>query len=51
MYLYITGFAISAVVTYILSSDSDLKINVLASILIGLSWPLSFPVALLFVAF
>ena len=47
-YIYVTGFTVSTVITFLLSKDPNLKTRWLAAILIGLTWPLSFPVALLF---
>ncbi|HAP0139845.1 TPA: GhoT/OrtT family toxin [Escherichia coli] len=48
IYIYITGFAVSTAITFMLSDDPVRKIKWLAAILIGLTWPLSLPVALLF---
>ncbi|EHD21009.1 MULTISPECIES: GhoT/OrtT family toxin [Brenneria] len=49
--IYFIGFTISLVVTFLLSKDKSLTIRLLASLLIGLTWPLSFPVVLLFSIF
>ena len=46
--IYLCGAGITAVVTFLLSRDPGLNIRLLASVLTGLTWPLSFPVALLF---
>ncbi|WP_072185377.1 GhoT/OrtT family toxin [Citrobacter sp. CtB7.12] len=42
--IYVAGFAASTVITFLLSKDQNLKIRWLAAILIGLTWPLNFPV-------
>ncbi|MCL2898592.1 GhoT/OrtT family toxin [Brenneria tiliae] len=49
--IYFIGFAISLVITFLLSKDKSLAIRLLTSLLIGLTWPLSFPVVLLFSIF
>ncbi|MFE8118679.1 MULTISPECIES: GhoT/OrtT family toxin [Brenneria] len=49
--IYFIGFAISLFVTFLLSRDNSLIIRILTSLLIGLTWPLSFPVVLLFSIF
>nr|WP_275051387.1 GhoT/OrtT family toxin [Brenneria goodwinii] len=49
--IYFIGFAISLFVTFLLSRDNSLLIRILTSLLIGLTWPLSFPVVLLFSIF
>ncbi|PWC14217.1 hypothetical protein B4923_04730 [Brenneria roseae subsp. americana] len=49
--IYFIGFAISMLVTLLLSKDKSWFIRLLASLLIGLTWPLSFPVVLLFSIF
>ncbi|MFC3395250.1 GhoT/OrtT family toxin [Brenneria rubrifaciens] len=49
--IYFIGFAISVLVTLLLSKDKSLHIRLLASLLVGLTWPLSFPVVLLFSIF
>ncbi|MBJ7221145.1 GhoT/OrtT family toxin [Brenneria sp. L3-3C-1] len=49
--IYFIGFAISTLVTFLLSKDKSLAIRLLASLLIGFTWPLSFPVVLLFSIF
>ncbi|QQG26972.1 GhoT/OrtT family toxin [Pectobacterium carotovorum] len=48
---YTIGFAVSLIVTFLLSKDKSLLIRFLASLMIGLTWPLSFPVVLLFSIF
>ncbi|WP_409307151.1 GhoT/OrtT family toxin [Pectobacterium sp. B1J-3] len=49
--IYFIGFVISMLVTLLLSKDKSWFIRILASLLIGLTWPLSFPVVLLFSMF
>ncbi|MDX5627346.1 MULTISPECIES: GhoT/OrtT family toxin [unclassified Brenneria] len=49
--IYVIGFVISLVVTFLLSRDNSLTIRFLTSLLIGVTWPLSFPVVLLFSIF
>ncbi|MEC5341111.1 GhoT/OrtT family toxin [Brenneria populi] len=49
--IYCIGFVISLLVTFLLSRDNSLTIRVLTSLLIGVTWPLSFPVVLLFSIF
>ncbi|MCV9877743.1 GhoT/OrtT family toxin [Brenneria izbisi] len=49
--VYFIGFAISLLVTLRLSKDKSWSIRLLAALLIGLTWPLSFPVVLLFSIF
>lgn len=48
--IYLIGLCITAFVVFCFSRDS-LKIRLLAALLIGLTWPLSFPVALIFLFF
>lgn len=45
---YMLGAIIAMVITFLLSRDKSLLMRFLASILIGLTWPLSFPLVLLF---
>ncbi|MFT8211273.1 MAG: GhoT/OrtT family toxin [Symbiopectobacterium sp.] len=45
---YLFGAIIAMVITFLLSRDKSLLMRFLASILIGLTWPLSFPLVLLF---
>ncbi|MEH0835424.1 GhoT/OrtT family toxin [Pectobacterium cacticida] len=49
--IYMFGFVISLTVTFLLSKDKSLFMRFLASLMIGLTWPLSFPVVLLFSIF
>ncbi|MEI3776908.1 GhoT/OrtT family toxin [Pectobacterium brasiliense] len=48
---YMIGFVISLIVTFLLSKDESLLIRFFASLIVGLTWPLSFPVVLLFSIF
>ncbi|MEH2920874.1 GhoT/OrtT family toxin [Samsonia erythrinae] len=48
---YLIGFVISTIVTFLLSKDKSLFIRSLASLMVGLTWPMSFPIALLFSIF
>ncbi|MGL9759777.1 MAG: GhoT/OrtT family toxin [Symbiopectobacterium sp.] len=45
---YLLGTIIVMVITFLLSRDKSLLMRFLASILIGLTWPLSFLLVLLF---
>ncbi|KML68072.1 membrane protein [Pectobacterium peruviense] len=45
------GFFVALIVTFLLSKDKSLLIRFFASLLVGLTWPLSFPVVLLFSIF
>lgn len=47
---YVVMAVISAVATYFLARDNR-KVRLLSAILIGATWPISFPVALLFSLF
>jgi hypothetical protein len=48
---YFSGLAFSVLFTLWVSRDSSFLIRLLASALIGLTWPLSLPVVLLFSLF
>ncbi|WP_409160750.1 GhoT/OrtT family toxin [Pectobacterium sp. B2J-2] len=48
---YTIGFIIALTVTFLLSKDKSLFMRFFASLIIGLTWPLSFPVVLLFSLF
>lgn len=48
--VYLTLAAFSGLVTWFLTRDKK-SMRLLASLLIALTWPLSFPVALLFAIF
>ncbi|GKW14594.1 GhoT/OrtT family toxin [Pectobacterium actinidiae] len=48
---YMIGFVVSLIVTFLLSKDKSLLIRFFASLIVGLTWPLSFPVVLLFSIF
>ncbi|MGK2889133.1 MAG: GhoT/OrtT family toxin [Candidatus Malihini olakiniferum] len=45
---YLFGAIIATVITFLLSRDKSLLMRFMASILTGLTWPLSFPLVLLF---
>ncbi|KFK94447.1 MULTISPECIES: GhoT/OrtT family toxin [unclassified Serratia (in: enterobacteria)] len=49
-YFYLIGLLISMVFTYLVSKDS-IKIRCISAVTIGLTWPLSLPVVLLFALF
>ncbi len=49
--IFLIGFALSALFTLLISRDSSFKIRLFTSGIIGLTWPLSFPVVLLFSLF
>ncbi|AJC66796.1 MULTISPECIES: GhoT/OrtT family toxin [Dickeya] len=46
--LYFLGLAVSMIFTFFMSKDNSLIMRFLASILIGITWPLSFPVVIVF---
>nr|WP_246859075.1 GhoT/OrtT family toxin [Dickeya oryzae] len=46
--LYFLGFAVSMIFTFFMSKDNSLIMRFLAAILIGITWPLSFPVVIVF---
>ncbi|QWC50706.1 GhoT/OrtT family toxin [Pectobacterium atrosepticum] len=48
---YMIGFVVSLIVTFLLSKDKSLFIRFFASLIVGITWPLSFPVVLLFSIF
>ncbi|PKX81404.1 GhoT/OrtT family toxin [Pectobacterium peruviense] len=50
-FTYMIGFFVALIVTFLLSKDKSLLIRFFASLLVGLTWPLSFPVVLLFSIF
>lgn len=45
---YFVGAGVSLLITFWLSRDNALSMRLLAAVLIALTWPLSFPVVLLF---
>ncbi|AVJ17966.1 GhoT/OrtT family toxin [Serratia rhizosphaerae] len=49
-YFYLFGFLFSVVFTYLVSRDT-IKIRCLSALTIGLTWPLSLPVVLMFSLF
>ncbi|ACZ76427.1 MULTISPECIES: GhoT/OrtT family toxin [Dickeya] len=46
--LYFLGLAVSMIFTFFMSKDNSLIMRFLAAILIGVTWPLSFPVVIVF---
>ncbi|ATO33696.1 Orphan toxin OrtT [Dickeya dianthicola] len=46
--LYFLGLSVSVLFTFFMSKDNSLTMRFLASILIGATWPLSFPVVIVF---
>ena len=46
--VYLGGVVISMAVTFLVSRDKQLLMRLLAAALVGITWPLSFPVVLLF---
>nr|WP_033567671.1 GhoT/OrtT family toxin [Dickeya undicola] len=46
--LYFMGLVVSMLFTFFMSKDNSLAMRFLASILIGITWPLSFPVVIVF---
>ncbi|WP_192458681.1 GhoT/OrtT family toxin [Musicola keenii] len=46
--IYLIGFCIAILFTFFMSKDRSLLIRFLASTLIALTWPLSFPVVIVF---
>ncbi|AIR71564.1 membrane protein [Dickeya fangzhongdai] len=46
--LYFLGLSVSMLFTFFMSKDNSLTMRFLASILIGATWPLSFPVVIVF---
>ncbi|WP_074012127.1 GhoT/OrtT family toxin [Candidatus Sodalis sp. SoCistrobi] len=49
--IYLIGLFIAAPVTFLLSHDPSLRIRLLTAKIIGLTWPMSLPVVLLFALF
>lgn len=50
-HIYIIGLFIAAPVTFLLSHDPSLRIRLFTAKIIGLTWPMSLPVVLLFALF
>lgn len=46
--IYFTGQVVATLFTFLMSKDKSLLIRLLAALLIGLTWPLSLPVAIVF---
>ncbi|AUQ42931.1 GhoT/OrtT family toxin [Yersinia ruckeri] len=49
--IYWVGMVISILITFFASVDPSWKIRIFAALLIGLTWPMSLPVVLLFLLF
>ncbi|AGQ31487.1 Protein of uncharacterised function (DUF2566) [Serratia liquefaciens] len=49
-YFYLIGLVVSMIFTYLVSRDT-IKIRFLSALTIGLTWPLSLPVVLMFSLF
>ncbi|ANI31866.1 membrane protein [Yersinia entomophaga] len=49
--IYWVGMALSTVITLVTSVDPSWKIRIFTALLIGLTWPMSLPVVLLFLLF
>lgn len=49
-YVYFIGLLVSMIITFLVSRDT-LLIRLLSALIIGLTWPLSLPVVLLFSLF
>ncbi|MGL5387798.1 MAG: GhoT/OrtT family toxin [Serratia sp. (in: enterobacteria)] len=49
-YVYVIGLVISMIFTFLVSRDTP-AIRLLSALIIGLTWPLSLPVVLLFSLF
>ncbi|MBC3218208.1 GhoT/OrtT family toxin [Serratia fonticola] len=49
-YVYFIGLLVSMIITFLVSRDT-LPIRMLSALIIGLTWPLSLPVVLLFSLF
>lgn len=48
---YLIGAVLSFIITFFLTKDPSLAMRLLSALLIGLTWPLSFPMALIFSIF
>ncbi|EKT62056.1 GhoT/OrtT family toxin [Providencia burhodogranariea] len=49
--VYGIGGVCSALITLLVTKDPDILMRLLSALLIGLTWPMSFPVVLLFSLF
>ncbi|CNE97387.1 GhoT/OrtT family toxin [Yersinia nurmii] len=49
--IYWVGMTLSTIITLMASVDPSWKIRVFTALLIGLTWPMSLPVVLLFLLF
>ncbi|MBQ0212844.1 GhoT/OrtT family toxin [Proteus vulgaris] len=48
---YLIGAVISFIITFFLTKDPSFAMRLLSALLIALTWPLSFPMALIFSIF
>ncbi len=49
--IYLIGLVVAMVVTFLLSHDPSIKVKLFTAKIIGLTWPMSLPVVLLFSLF
>ncbi|MFC0225801.1 GhoT/OrtT family toxin [Serratia aquatilis] len=49
-YIYLIGLVVSMIITFLVSRET-IKIRFFSALIIGLTWPLSLPVVLLFSLF
>ncbi|TCV98287.1 GhoT/OrtT family toxin [Biostraticola tofi] len=49
--IYLIGLVVATIVTYLLSHDPSIKVKLFTAKIIGLTWPMSLPVVLLFSLF
>lgn len=45
--IYLGGSVVSAIITFLVSRDPSMKIRLLCTLLIALTWPLSLPLVLM----
>ncbi len=48
---YLIGAVLSFIITFFLTKDPNLAMRLLSAFLIAITWPLSFPMAMLFSIF
>ncbi|OAT35992.1 GhoT/OrtT family toxin [Proteus myxofaciens] len=48
---YLIGAAVSFIITFFLTKDPSLAMRLLSAFLIAITWPMSFPMALIFSLF
>lgn len=49
--IYSLGAVVTSIITYRVSCDPSRKIRLLCAIVIALTWPLSFPIVIVFLVF